>query len=161
MDVFEAINKRRSIRSYTGDPVSKEDIEKIVDAGRLAASGGNRQPWDFIVITNRATIDQLKMDREWITQAGVLIAVVVDPASRWWVEDGSSAVVNMLLAATALGYGSCWLGGLTVQSEEKYKELLGIPTSRRLFTLITIGRAAEEPPREKKPLEAVIHWEKF
>ena len=61
MDALEAIRKRRSVRDYTGDPVPREDLEAIVDAGRLAATGYNKQPWDFIVVTNPEMINKLKV----------------------------------------------------------------------------------------------------
>ena len=59
MDALEAIRKRRSIRAYTGDTIPREDLETIVDAGRLAASGSNRQPWDFLVVTDRKMIEMI------------------------------------------------------------------------------------------------------
>jgi nitroreductase len=161
MDALEAIRKRRSVRSYTGDPVPREDLEKIVDAGRWAASGNNRQPWEFIVITEKSTINQLKAAAHWLENAGAVIAVVMDPTSRWWIEDGSAAVENMLIASTAMGYGSCWLEGYTILREEQFKALLNVPRDKRLFTLVTIGVAAEWPSKEKKSLEQVIHWEEY
>jgi nitroreductase len=161
MDALEAIRKRRSVRKYTGDPIPREHLETIVDAGRLAASGHNNQPWDFIVVTDRAMIDQLKVASQWMEQAGAIIAVVLDPESRWWLEDGSAAVENMLIAATALGYGSCWLEGYTLPREEEFKTLLGVPREKRLLTLIPIGVPVEWPTKDKKPLSQVIHWERY
>jgi len=161
LDALEAIRKRRSVRKYTGEPIPREDLEKIVDAGRLAATGSNKQPWDFIVITNRETINKLKVAVRWMDKAVAIIAVVMDPSSRWWVEDGSAAVENMLIASTALGYGSCWLEGYTLPHEEEFKALLGVPEEKRLLTLVPIGVPAEWPSKEKKPLNAVLHWEKW
>jgi nitroreductase len=161
MEALEAIRKRRSIRRYTGDPIPREDLETIVDAGRLAATGNNRQPWDFIVVTDREMIEQLKVASWWMEKAGAIIALVLDPSSRWWLEDGSAAVENMLIAATALGYGSCWLEGYTLPREEEFKGLLGVPEDRRLLTLVPIGVPAESPAPEKKSLEQVLHWERY
>ncbi len=161
MDAMEAIRKRRSVRDYTGDPIPRDDLEKIVDAGRLAATGSNKQPWEFIVITELAMIEQLKVAAAWMDKAGAIIAVVMDPASRWWVEDGSAAVENMLIASTALGYGSCWLEGYTLPREQEFKALLGIPENKRLFTLLPLGVPTKWPSKEKKSLEEVIHWEKY
>jgi nitroreductase len=131
MDAFEAIRKRRSVRDYTGDPIPREHLETIVDAARLAASGSNKQPWDFIVVTDRAMIEELKIAAQWMDKAGAIIAIVMDPASRWWLEDGSAAVENMLIATTALGYGSCWLEGYTLPLETEFKNLLGVPKEKR------------------------------
>jgi nitroreductase len=161
METFEAIKKRRSVREYTGESIPREDIEKIVDAGRLAATGSNYQPWEFIVITERGMIEQLKVAASWMEKAGAIIAVVMDPTSRWWVEDGAAAVENMLIASTALGYGSCWLEGYTLPREEEFKELLGIPEEKRLLTLVPIGVPVQWPIIDKKTLEEVLHWEKY
>jgi nitroreductase len=161
MDALEAIRQRRSVRDFTGDLIPREDLEKIVDAGRLAATGNNKQPWDFIVVTDRAMIEKLKVASQWMEKAGAIIAVVMDPSSRWWIEDGAAAVENMLIASTALGYGSCWLEGYTLPREEEFKKLLKIPDDKRLLTLVPIGVPVEWPTIEKKPLEEVIHWERY
>ena len=161
MDALDAIKKRRSVRDYTGEEIPREDLEKIVDAGRLAATGSNRQPWEFIVITNREMIEQLKVAAKWMENAGAIIAVVMDPSSRWWIEDGAAAVENILIASTALGYGSCWLEGYTLPREEEFKKLLDVPKDRRLLTLVPIGVPVEWPTVEKKSLEEVLRWEKY
>ena len=161
MDALEAIRKRRTVRNFTGAAIPRADLETIVDAGRLAASGYNRQPWDFIVVTDRGMIEQLKIAAQWMEKAGAIIAVVLDPATKYWLEDGSAAVQNMLVAATALGYGSCWLEGYTLPLESQFKALLGVPDDKRLLTLVPIGVPVEWPTKEKKPLEQVLHWEKY
>lgn len=162
MDIFEAIRTRRSIRKYTGAPVAQEDLAKIVDAGRLAASGVNRQPWEFIVVTEPEILRQLCIPPDhWTEKAGAVIAVVMNPESRWWVEDGAAAVQNMLLACTALGYGACWIEGYTLRNEEVFKVVLGIPENLRLFTLVSIGVADENPLKEKKALQEVLHWQRY
>ena len=161
MDALEAIRKRRTVRNFTGAAIPRADLETIVDAGRLAASGYNRQPWDFIVVTDRGMIEQLKIAAQWMEKAGAIIAVVLDPATKYWLEDGSAAVQNMLVAATALGYGSCWLEGYTLPLESQFKALLGVPDDTRLLTLVPIGVPVEWPTKDKKPLEQVLHWERF
>ncbi len=161
MDTLDAIRTRRSIRRYTGDAIPKADLETIVDSARLAATGSNKQPWDFIVVTERAMIEQFKVSGPWIAEAPAVIVVVMDPVSRWWVEDGAAAIENMLLACTALGYGACWVEGDALPREELFKTLLGIPAKKRVMALIPIGKPTESPTKEKKSLEQVIHWEKF
>ena len=161
MEAFEAIQKRRSVRKFTGDIVPREHLEKIVDAGRLAATGSNRQPWDFIVVTDQEMIEKLTEVGKWMRQAGAIIAVVLDPYSRWWVEDGSAAIENILIASTALGYGSCWVEGDALPLEEQFKNLLFIPQGKRLLALIPIGVPEEWPTIEKRPLESVLHWQVY
>ncbi len=161
MNALEAIRKRRSIRKFTGESIPKADLETIVDAGRLAATGHNHQPWDFIVVTEKETIMQFIPAAPWIIQAGAVIALVIDPETRWWVEDGAAAIQNMLIASAALGYGSCWVQGDVLPREEHFKDLLDIPDEKRLMALIPVGVPAEKPEREKKTLAQVIHWEKF
>jgi nitroreductase len=161
MDTLEAIRKRRSIRRFTDDPILKADLVTIVDAGRLAATGSNRQPWDFIVVTDRKMIERFKVSSAWIGKAGAVIVVVMDPGSRWWVEDGAAAIENMLLASTALGYGACWVEGDALPREALFKTLLGVPVEKRVMALIPIGVADETPSPEKKRLEQVLHWERY
>ena len=93
--------------------------------------------------------------------AGAVIVVVMNPASRWWVEDGAAAIENMLLASTALGYGACWVEGDALPREAQFKTLLDVPGEKRVMALIPLGVAAETPTIEKKPLEQVLHWEKY
>jgi nitroreductase len=162
MDTFDTIRKRRSIREYTGETVPKEDLLKIVDAGRWAPSGYNRQPWEFIIVTRKELIEVFKIAAKWIENASAVIAVVLDSGvSKFWLEDGSAAIENMLLASTALGYGSCWLQGYTEPREDEFKRLLNIPAEKRLLTLIPIGVPTHWPNKEKKPLNEVIHWESY
>jgi len=162
MDTFEVIKKRRSVRNYTGEAIPKEKLEKIVDAGRWAPSGYNRQPWDFIIVTNREMIENLKIAANWMENAAAIIVVILDPkVSKFWLEDGAAAIENILLAATALGYGACWLQGYTEPREETFKEFLGVPPHKRLLTLIPIGVPVNWPEKEKKSLGEVLHWEKY
>lgn len=161
MDALEAIRNRRSVRRYKDEVIPKPDLEIIVDAGRLAATGSNKQPWDFVVVTDKPMIANFKSSGPWIGGASAVIVVVMDPKSRWWIEDGAAAIENMLLASTALGYGSCWVEGDALPHEESIKTLLGIPADRRVMALIPIGVPAETPQPKKKSLQEVLHWEKF
>ena len=137
MDALEAIRKRRSVRAYTGDPVPRADLETIVDAGRLAATGFNRQPWDFIVVTDAAMVDQLTVAASWMAQAGAIIALVVDPTAEYWLE------------------------GRTKRHEAELKVLLHVPGAKRLLTLVPIGVPVGWPTHEKRSLDEVIHWETY
>ena len=162
MEIFETIKARRSVREFTGESIPKEALIQIVDAGRWAPSGYNRQPWEFIIVTEQETIQSLKIAAKWMENAGAIIAVILDPnASKFWLEDGSAAIENILLACTALGYGSCWLQGYTEPKEENFKHLLGVPKDKRLLTLIPVGVPTHWPNQDKKPLNEILHWEKY
>lgn len=161
MDTLETIKKRRSVRNYTGAPIPREDLKQIINAGRLSASGSNKQPWNFIVITDKSIIKRLSKAADWSEKAGAMIAVVMDPSSKYWIEDGSAAIENMLLAATALGYGTCWLQGNIRPHDAEFKLLLNIPEYLNLLAIITVGIAVEWPTKDKKSLEEVLHWETF
>ena len=161
METLDAIRDRRSIRQFTGEVVPRSDLQTIVDCGRLAASGSNRQPWEFVVVTNRPMLESLAVAGAWIAKAGAVVAVVMDTSSRWWVEDGAAAIENMLLASVALGYGACWVEGDALAREEELKNVLGVPASKRLMALVPIGVAAHVPVVDKRPLDEVLHWEKY
>lgn len=162
MDVFEAIYSRRSIRKFTGGAVEHSALEKMVDAGRLAPSGSNQQPWEFIVVTDPIILSKICVPADhWLSKSGAVIALVMDPVSRWWVEDGSAAIENMLLACTALGYGACWIEGYTLRNEETIRGELRIPREKKLFALIAVGVPDEQPTKEKKELSEVLHWQHY
>ncbi len=161
MEALEAIRRRRSVRKYTGDAIPRADLEAILDAGRLAATGYNAQPWAFIVVTDRRAKQEISLGKEWLLDAAAIIAVVLDPTARFWHEDGCSAIANMLIAATALGYGTCWLQGITMPREEDLKRALGVPDGLRLLSLVSVGVPAEWPSREKRALSEVVHWERY
>ncbi|MEE4193885.1 MAG: nitroreductase family protein [Anaerolineae bacterium] len=162
MDTFEAIQKRRSVREYTGEPIPKEDLHKIIDAARVAPSGNNQQTWHFVVVTDNNIIQRLGKAGDWMVKASAVIVVVMAPDTAYWVEDGSAAIENILLAATALGYGSCWVQGNAKPLEAEFKLLLNIPEHLNLLTLIPIGIPVEWPSQpDKKALDAILHWETF
>jgi len=161
MDALEAIRKRRSVRKYTGAPIPRADLEAILDAGRLAATGYNAQPWEFVVVTDELTKEAVSLGKDWLARAGAIVAVVLNPSARFWHEDGCSAIANMLIAATALGYGTCWLQGVTMPREEDLKRVLGVPEELRLLSLVSLGAPAEQPSKEKRSLSDVVHWEHY
>jgi len=163
VDLFETIEKRASVREFDAVEVPKSDLLRILDAGRRAASGMNRQPYHFIVITDPETLERLSEAQECIRQTSVAIALVAHPEeSRFWLEDVSACTQNMLLAITALGYASVWIEGRLQEREEEWKELLGIPAQDRLVVVLPLGRARKEvPQKEKRPLAEVVHAERW
>lgn len=160
MKTFEAIQRRRSARRLTPEPIPTQHLEKIVDAGRLAATAHNAQPWDFVAVSDRKTIAELGEVNGWMKEAGAVIALVVDPTTEYWRETGAAAAQNMLIACTALEYGSCWVQGDARFCLDDLKELLGIPPNRFLLILVAIGKAETWPPvPDKRELVEVLHWE--
>lgn len=164
MDAFECIRKRRTTRTFLPKEVPPDAIRKILEAGRLAPSARNLQPWHFVVIQDKNTLKQLAplcTSGRFIEHAGVAIAVVTDPSTSWHEIDGARAVQNMEIAAWNEGLGTCWIGGL---ERERIQEILGIPKQLHLLTLLPFGYpAAPSAGRRgaKKRPEDVFHWGRF
>lgn len=163
MDLFEAIEKRASVRAYDAVEVPEADLLKIADAGHRAPSGANRQPLQFIFITSAETLKALQRVQAPFATASAAIAIVADlQASRWWLEDASAAAENMLLAIAALGYASVWVEGTLIKEEPFARNLLGVPDSKRLIILLPVGKAPQETPQaDKKPLEEILWRETY
>ena len=164
MDALEAMRERRSVRVYDAQrPVTREQVETIIDCGRLAATARNVQPWEFVVVTDpgvRAAIAALATNGPFIATAPVCIAVTCQDGA-YYLEDGCNATQNLLLAAHALGLGSCWVAGDKKPYAGAVAELLGLPQNHRLVSLVAVGYAAVVPSPNKRPLSEVMHWEKF
>ncbi|HHV55687.1 MAG TPA: nitroreductase family protein [Firmicutes bacterium] len=163
MDALECLRTRRSIRRYADKPIPKEILAEIVDIARLAPTANNRQPWDFVVVTDRQVLKTLGETADWgkhIAEAAACVAIVVQPGT-WAREDGANAATYLALAARAHGIGSCWVAGDPSPFAPKVKELLGIPQGQHLTCLMPLGYPAEEPHPDKRPLGSVIHWEKY
>jgi nitroreductase len=165
MDILEVIKTRRSIREYKQDPVSEEEINKILEAGRWAPSASNRQPWRFIVLRSEETKKKLAETLTWggpLAQAPLGIAVTVNSrASNHPVEDGAAATQNMLLEAHSLGLGACWIGTYGSVNEERAKDMLNIPEDERLLSVIAIGRPAESPQSTRRKLEEITFTDRY
>jgi len=163
MDALEALRTRRSVRAYENRPVSKEDLETLVDCGRLAATARNAQPWEFIVVTEEdglRALAKLADNGKFIADAAACIAVFCED-SDYYLEDGCAATQNILVAACALGLASCWVAGDRKPYAEKVCALLGAPAGYKLISLVPVGYSSETPNPVKRPLEDVIHWEHF
>lgn len=164
MDAIEALKTRRSIRSYDSKSVPKQMIETIIDCARLAPSANNIQPWEFIVVTDQAMrkrIADLTDYGKFIAQAPVCIAVYSKDVKHY-LEDCSAATENILVAAHALGLGTCWVAGYGKSYGEPIAEMLGVPKGHKLVALISLGYPAQQAkPYNKRPLEDVLHWEKY
>jgi len=164
MDVLEAIRSRRSIRKFRPEPIPDEKLKMILEAGRLAPSAGNRQPWLFIVVKDperKRSLAKAADNQTFIADADVIIVALGDPnaSPRWFERDPMIAVEHMVLAATGLGYGTCWIGAF---NEKEVKNLLKIPKKLKVIALLPIGFPDETPaPKERKPLEEIVFLDEF
>jgi nitroreductase len=161
LEFSEVIEKRRSIRKYKDTPVPREKILKILDAARKAPSAGHRQPWHFIIVENKETIKKLA-EKEWAAEAPVMIVGLADRAAspRWYISDLGVAFEHMVLAATDLGLGTCWMGQMI--REEFVRNILDIPDNFKIMALTPVGEPDETPkPLERRSLESIISWEKY
>jgi nitroreductase len=163
MDVFEAIHTRASVRSLKPCSITGQELEQILDAGRRAPSGYNRQPWEFILIRDRKVLDQLGRIQSCIAEASAAIALVMDEqASKYWKEDAGAAIENMLLAIIALGYASVWVEGYVLNQEAYGKSVLGVPKHLRLLAILPIGKPAVSPRQaRKKKLDELVYYDRY
>lgn len=168
MEVFEAIKKRRSIRSYdSSKPVTEEQIEKILEAGRLAPSAHNLQDWYFVVVKSPEVKEKMveaAMGQDFVGEASIVIVVCADlrladkHSTRhgedfYMIQDTAIAATMMILEATELGLGTCWIGAF---DEEKIKEVLGLEDYFRPMALFPVGYPAESPsPKPRRNLEEI------
>ena len=179
---LDASMTRTSIRSYTGDPVSQEQLETILKAGMAAPTAMNGQPWRFVVVTDKETINNVFASGfrgEMFTQAGAVIVVCgqstqmrkpfgqpdapeTEQPNMFWYEDCSAAAENILLAAHALGLGAVWTAGYPAQERiAPIAEALGIPANVIPLCIIPVGVPAENPEPKDKWNPDNIHWNKW
>jgi nitroreductase len=162
-EVLEFLKKRRSSRAYTEQPVAREVLEDIVDFGRLAATAMNDQPWEFVIVTDKAILRRLPEmtgHAQFIATAAACILVISKPTGHY-LEDGSAASEHILLAAHAHGLGACWVAGEKEAYADAIRQLAGAPEGYRLICLIPVGYPAESPEMEKRSLQDVLHWETY
>jgi len=163
MDFFDVIEKRASVRAFTKCDISDETLERILDSGRRAPSGRNKQPREFILIRDQETLGRLGKIQGCIAESSAAIAVVMnESASQYWKEDASAAIENMLLAIVALGYASLWVEGYVLMNEDYGKEILGVPDNLRLLAVLPIGKpVSPQVQASKKPLKEILHRERY
>jgi len=171
MDVFKAIQERHSVRSYLPDSIPTSQLLRILESARLAPSAANIQPWHFIVISDRQKRDVLSKSgifARFLSDSPVVIVGCGNrKASRWYIVDTAIAMQNMVLAATAEGLGTCWVGSF---DEEHVRKLLNIPEQFSVIAIIAIGHARVERDitgailhlfRRRKQLKEIASREEF
>jgi len=161
MEFMEVIRRRRSIRCYKEQDIPEQILNEILEAGRLAPSGGNRQPWHFILVRDPGRKVAMGAP-DWAAKAPIILAVCGDPeaSENWYIVDPSIAMEHMVLAAANRGIGTCWIG--TLNHDEQVKRSLGIPEHMVVIAFTPLGYPDESPPpKDRKPLEAIVHDETF
>ena len=159
---LDIIFARRSIRRYTGEPVTEDEITSLLEAGMAAPSASNQQPWHFVVVTNKNTLKALADMHPYgkmLAHAAVAIAVCGDPSiSGWWVQDCSAATENILVAAAGLGLGGVWLGCHgRPEREQAVRDVLGIPKDVGVLNLLSIGHPDESREARTQYNAARVH----
>ncbi len=173
MKVMEAIAERRSIRSFSGQPVEEEKLLRVLEAGRLAPSARNMQDWKFVVVKDpglRRRLAEAARNQEFVGQAPVVIVAcgtsdyVMTCGQLTYPIDVAIAVDHMTLAAVEEDLGTCWIGAFY---EDKVKEILGVPEDVRVVALLPLGYPAETAKNAKdmpmhkprKPLDEIVVYD--
>ncbi len=169
-DFLDVFYRRRSIRKFTEESVSREDLIALLKAGMSGPSAMNAKPWEFVVITEKAILTKLRKN--------LMFAKMVAPAAicvlgskrlqankggdLFWVQDCSAATENILLAATAMGLGAVWIGIHPVHIfERQVKSILNLPNGVTPLNLIMIGHPAEEKDARTQYDATRVHWGAF
>ncbi len=170
MEVIEAIQKRRSIRKYTNEQISDETVDAIIQCARLAPNAGGREPWAFVVVRSpeiKNALAEAAKKQRFVSAAPVVIVVCADPdrsgqryedrgRTLYVLQDTAAAMTSMMLAATSLGLGSCWVGAFW---ESQVKQVLDLPAHLRPVAILPLGYPDEEhPAKELRPESEVVFF---
>jgi len=169
MNIYEIIEKRRSVRAYRDEDISDEKLKRILEAGRLAPSAHNSQEYKFVVVKDakkRKNLAQAASSQRFIAQAPVIIAAVslnpeylMESGVPTYALDLAIALDHMTLAAVEEGLGTCWIGSFF---QEEVKNILNIPAQYKVVALLAIGIPDEEPsPKSRKKLNELVCYEDF
>ena len=164
METFDTISKRVSVREYSGREIDKGLLERLVDAGRRAPTARAVEPWEFVVVQDREMLRKLGQKADtgsFIKHSASCIAVFCKD-TKYYLEDGCAATENILLAATDLGLGACWVAGDKKPYSGEIAQLLNVPRDLKLVSLISLGWPKESRDQIKtRSLSETIHWESF
>jgi len=166
MEAMEVLKKRRSVRAFQDNPIAIADLESLIDVARFAPTARNVQPWEFVVVTDKKVLTKianLAENGRFISGAGACIAVFC-AETKYYLEDGCAATVNILNAAAALGLGSCWVAGDKKDYADTVLQLLNLPSGYKLISLIALGYPKDKDAfrvADKRPLKELMHWERF
>lgn len=167
MNAIDILKLRRSVRVFKNKEIPRNVLEDLIEVARFSPTARNVQPWEFIVITksdNLKKISGLGENAAPIAQAKACIAVFCSEATKYYLEDGCSATVNILNAAAALGIGSCWIAGDKKPYCGEVAKILNVSSGLKLVSLIALGYPEGQNSfklADKRSLQELIHWEKF
>lgn len=169
MDCIDAIMTRRSIRNYTDEPVTDEQLETVLRAAMAAPSAGNQQSWRFIVARDEAqrlALSEATPYAGMIARGQVGIVVCGDTRDEkhpgYWVQDCAAAIENLLLAAHATGLGAVWIGVHPIpERAEAVRRICGLPEGVEPLSMIALGHPAEEKPAAERFESAYVHAERW
>ena len=170
-DTFSVIHSRKSVKSFTGAAVSTEDLDKIIRAGMAAPTAVNKQPWSFVVVTDRKKLDALATklpNARGIDKAGAVIIVCAEPekanlqSKDFAIIDASLASENILLATEALGLGGHWTASYPYEDKMTHvRTVLGIPANVIPLNVILVGVPTGADKPKDKYQKGKIHWGKW
>ncbi|MGI5940268.1 MAG: nitroreductase family protein [Thermoleophilia bacterium] len=163
------ILSRRSVRKYTGERVTDDQVTELLKAAMSAPSAGNQQPWHFVVVRSQEVLDRISAVHPYAamaSHASVVIAVCGDPTGlKWadyWVQDCSAATENVLLAAHEMGLGAVWLGVYPIEERvEDIRELLRLPRQVIPLSLVAVGYPAESHPAADRFDAGRVHYDQW
>lgn len=167
MELKEVLLKRRSVRKFTKEDVSKEYIQELLHAAMSGPSACNRRPWDFYVITNEEVLEKLNSASKFTKMKAPLAIIVCGNLSQalpmkmadYWIQDCSAATENILLRATDLGLGAVWCGiHPQKRAERKVTEILGLTEQQIPLNIIFLGHPAEYPEARDQYEEERVHY---
>lgn len=154
---------RRSIRRYQDKALPDELIDELLRAAMAAPSANNKQPWEFVVLTDpwlRRQMSRHHPHAAFASEAGAVFVLFGDPARRLLDHDLSAATENLLIAAAGLGLGACWCG-MPEERQEPVRELCGIPPGRHIVSVVAVGYPAEDKPPRTQYDPAKVHWQRY
>lgn len=169
MNFLELAGKRYSVRAYKADAIEPRILEKVLQAMRLAPSACNRQPFQFIVIHTAGKEEELQRiyRREWFVQAPIVICACAIPGQAWcrtdmknYVDiDVTIAMDHMILAATELGLGTCWIGAF---NHAEARRILALPDGVEPLAFTPLGYPADAPrTKNRRPLDELVRYEQW
>ncbi len=160
---MKSIYERTSVRSYTSKAVSKEILVELTKAAMAAPSAMNRQPWEFIIIRDKATLEKLGKVKPPVGKAPAAIVVLGNTnLSNSWVLDCSAATENILIAATSMGLGTVWTGAYgNAKFEALLKETLSLPDGIMPLSVIAVGYSDGATTPKNKYVESKVHFERY